>query len=289
MTVALLGMLFLLSFKAASSEALSHVVPRFLQAGQAVAAPAALVPSPFVFSFNSPGTLYEAGKAGESSSPYFWLNSGAKLVIANGIGRTQFSALPSIDPWRLMYNSMNPLDTGKGYYPQNTLRLVTRSSWTDLEVGVRFRIGKTNLTDTPNRDGYSGIFLMGRYVDQYNLYYAGIRHDGTAVIKKKINGTYYTLATTQIFGAEGTYDKWSNPNLLPQNKWLGMKARFTNQSDGLVKIQLIIDRENDGKWVPILSATDTSTGGAPLRNSGLTGLRTDFMDVEFDDFRAEKI
>jgi hypothetical protein len=211
------------------------------------------------------------------------------LIIKDGIGTTPPDSLDTYDPWRLMYKSMNSLDSNYGYMPENTFRLVTRAPWGDTEASVLFRIIATNLTNTPNRDGYSGVFLMGRYKDQYNLYYAGVRHDGAAVIKKKINGTYYTLAQVQVFGKEGEYHKWSNPNLLPQNTWVGLKMRLQNQSDGSVKVQLLLDRENDGSYTSILSATDKSTGGAPHKNAGFLGIRTDFMEMEFDNFRAERI
>lgn len=288
MTILALALTLLVSFATASDPLAARIAPAIIQAAYVDAAPAASVSSPFVYTFNSPGALYEAGAANESSSPYFWLNSGAKLVIANGRGKTSGS-LPALDPWRLMYKAMNPVDTSEGYLPENTFRLVTRSSWGDADTSVLFRITATNLTNSPNRDGYSGIFLMGRYKDQHNLYYAGVRHDGAAVIKKKINGTYYTLAQVQIFGDEGEYHKWTNANLLPQNQWLGLKARFDTLSDGSVKIVLYLDRENDGSFVSILSATDKSTGGAPHKTAGAIGIRTDFMNVEFDDFRAAKI
>ncbi|MFZ2886238.1 MAG: hypothetical protein WA021_00280 [Minisyncoccia bacterium] len=290
MTAAALTLLMWFSFHVATTDGfLALIAPTVIRAQYADATAAATVSSPFGFSFNSPGTLYETGSESESSSPYFWLNSGGKLLIQNGIGKTVQGSLTTLDPWRVMYSSMNPLDTGSGYNPQNTLRLVTRSDWQNVEETLQFNIKKTNLTNTPNRDGYSGIFLMGRYGNSDNLYYAGIRHDGAAVIKKKINGTYYTLVQKQVFGAEGDYNKTTNPNLIPNNKWMGLRARFTNQSDGSVKIQLLLDKNNSGTWTTVLTATDKSTGGTPLKNAGALGIRTDFMDVEFDNFRAEKI
>ncbi len=289
MTVFLFSFLVWIAFQSAINPLLAYIVPPIIRAQYASAVTAATVSSPFLYTFATPGTLYEAGTAAESSSPYFWVNSGAKLIIEGGVGKTQQGALPAYDPWRLMYKSMNSLDSDYGYLPENTLRIVTRSNWGDTETSLLFRITATNLTNTPNRDGYSGIFLMGRYKDQYNLYYAGIRHDGAAVIKKKINGTYYTLAQAQIFGKEGEYHKWNNPNLLPQNVWTGLRMRITNQFDGSVKVQLLLDRENDGSFVSILSAVDKSTGGTAFKDVGALGIRTDFMDVEFDDFKAVKI
>lgn len=254
----------------------------------AEAVSAARVSSPFRYTFNSAGMLAEAGSMSETSSPYFWLNSGAYLPIKNGIGSTVIGALPSDDYWRQLYARTNPLDTGNGYYPQNLFRLVTRSTWGDVEERVSFKILKTNLTDTPNRDCYSGVLLFGRYKDGDNLYYLGLRHDGSATIKKKINGTYYTLASAQIFGSKGEYDRWNNPNLIPENQWMGMKARFDNLANGSVKITLYLDRYNNGIWKEILTATDSGTGGGVL-SPGSGGIRSDYMDVQFDDFEIRNI
>lgn len=245
---------------------------------------AANVTSPFRYTFNQSGTLMEAGSMSESSSPYFWVNSGGKMELKNGLGMTVQGSLPVVDATRQLYAKMNSLDTANGTMPQNTFRLVTRSQWSSAQESVKFRITKTNLTDTPNRDGYSGIFLFGRYSDQYNLYYAGIRQDGEAVIKKKIGGTYHTLGEKQVFGEQADYDRWSNPNLMPANTWMGIRAKYENLADGSVRIQLYLDKNNSGNFTQILSVIDSGTGGAPFTNKGYAGIRTDYMDVQFEDF-----
>ena len=245
---------------------------------------AAPVTSPFRYTFNASGTLMEAGSMGESSSPYFWVNSGGKLPISGGVGMTVQGSLPVVDTTRQLYAKMNSLDTANGTNPQNTFRLVTRSEWGNSQETVKFKITKTNLADTPNRDGYSGIFLFGRYEDQYNLYYAGIRQDGQAVIKKKIDGTYYTLGEKQLFGSQDDYDRWTNANLIPEGKWMAIRARYENLAGGSVRVRLYIDTNNSGAFTEVLSVTDAGTGGAPLSGKGYAGIRTDYMDVQFDDF-----
>lgn len=253
------------------------------------AGPAATVTSPFLYTFNSPGTLMVANSMEQSSSPYFWVSSGARLIIKDGFGETLQGPLVATDTQRLLYNSVNSLDTDSGYYPQNTFRLVSRSVWGDAETSIKFDIVKTNLTNTPNRDGYSGIFLMGRYIDQNNLYYVGIRQDGGAIIKKKIGSEYYTLAYKQLFGVAGAYSTSTNPNLIPQNKWMGLKERITNQPDGSVKIEMLFDANNTNIWLPILTATDTAIGGPAFTAAGYGGLRTDYMDVFFDNFEFRTV
>jgi hypothetical protein len=270
----MIGMAILLSY-----AALGH-------APQARAAATATVSSPFIYNFSVAGSLAETGSMQNSSSPYFWLNSGGRFTLKEGTGRTVSGALSANDPWRLAYNLANALDTDDGYHPQNLFRLLTRSSWRNAETKLSFRINGTNLTSTPNRDGYSGVLLFSRYTNEDNLYYAGLRQDGSAVIKKKRNGSYSTLGSAQVFGTASAYDRDTNPNLIPQHAWMRLKLRTFNQPDGSVTIDLYLDRENDGSYAKVLSATDWT--GA-LRDSGHVGVRTDYMDVEFDSLVVTRL
>lgn len=268
----------------------------------------AVAASSQLYTFNVDGILQEASSISQSSSQYFWVNSGAKLIIKDGIGMTIQGALPSNDKWRLLYAKSNPLDTGDGYYPQNIFRLITRNTWKNIGQEVAFKITKTNLTNTPNRAGYSGVLLMSRYQDDgQTMYYGGIRQDGTAIIKKKIrtgtsgSGTYYTIASgvngaqnNAIFSNGKLYDKYSNPNLIPENKWMKLKLEVKDMIDssgrpnGKVSLALYIDKLNNGTWTLIANGEDSSGkyGGSPIiSNAGYAGVRTDYMDVQFDNYR----
>lgn len=251
--------------------------------------PAAPADPDFIYSFNTPGTLYASEYMQNTTSPYFWISSGGRMIIENGIGKTIQGRLPTGDISQVDYARVNPLDTDGGHYPQNTFRLVTRNTWGNGEESVQFRVTAQNLTNTPNRDGYSGIFLFSRYKDKDNLYYAGIRDDGLAVLKKKIGGEYYTLTYAQAFGTWGAYDKFSNPSLIPSWQWIGLKARTTTLSGGKVKIELLVDRANTGNWQPLVSYVDSGVGGAAFTGSGSGGIRTDYMDVQFDEFRFKAL
>lgn len=242
-----------------------------------------------LYTFDQSGTLDEAGSMSESSSPYFWINSGGSLAIRNGVGETIQGALSGDSIWHTLYAAANALDTENGAYPQSLFRLVTKSTWGDLEESISFRITNQHMTDSPNRDGHNGVLLFGRYQNGDNLYYAGVRDDGQATIKKKINGTYHTLASAQIFGTSGKYDRHNTPTLLPINKWTGLKMTIENAWDGSVLVRLLLDRENDGSFVSILSARDSGTGGAPLRTTAHAGIRTDFKDVQFENYRLRSI
>lgn len=247
------------------------------------------VVSPFLYTFNARGILQEAPRMAESTSSYWWLNSGGELHTGAGVGNTMQGEAPLLNRWRIAYALSNSVDTDGGAHPQNIFRLVSRSSWEDVSIELPFRIAKHNFSDSPNRNASNGVLLMGRYVDGDNLYYAGIRDDGYAIIKKKIGGTYHTLAAVQLFGTPGKYDRETTPSLLPTGSWMRIKMTIQNAWDGSVLIRLYLDRKNDGTYVSVLSARDRGISGSPLRESSHVGIRTDFKDVEFGSIRIEKI
>jgi hypothetical protein len=241
------------------------------------------------YSCNVEGDLYAATYSGRSTSPYWWVSSGGRMLIREGICETIQGRLPSDDPSRIDYARVNPLDTQNGYYPQNTFRAVTKSTWGNSEQAMRFRITAQNHTNTPNRDGYSGVFLFNRYKDKDNLYYAGVRDDGLAVIKKKIGEEYYTLTYTQVFGDFNDYNKSTMTSFLPTWQWMGLKTRVTTNADGSVKLQLFLDKNDSGVWRLVASYTDRGVGGTAFSASGHGGIRSDYMDVQFDDYYEKAI
>lgn len=246
--------------------------------------------SPYLYNFNSSGSLQEAGSSGESSSPYWWLNSGGYLKINAGRGSTVIGPLSNQDPQRILYALTNSLDTDGGYHTQNVFRLLSRSLWGDIRQEAYFVVKKDNLSASQNRNSSNGLLLFNRYQDSDNLYYTGIRVDGSAVIKKKKNGIYYTMA--QVKGIyPGNYERISSPNLLPKDKWIGLRSEVINRPNGSVEIKLYIDKGWQGKWDLVASVIDNGEkyGGSALLNNGYIGIRTDFMDVEFENFRARSI
>jgi hypothetical protein len=127
---------------------------------------------------------------------------------------------------------------------------------------------------------------MSRYSNSDNLYYAGVRVDGAAVIKKKVGGRYYTIAYKSVF-AGAAYDRAKNPSLLPKNRWMGLTSETLNTSEG-VRIRFHV---NQGPaWALVFDVVDDGRyGGAPFRSDGYTGLRTDFMDVSFDNYLTKPL
>lgn len=251
----------------------------------------ATVKSPFLYTFAVDGILKEVGGMNETTSPYWWLNSGGKLILAEGLGKTVQGELPVTDKWRLAYLKANPLDTDNGYHPQNIFRLVTRSKWQNFTQEGYFLITKDNLSDSPNRNASNGLLFFNRYQDGQNLYYTGIRVDGYAVIKKKIRGVYYTMDYKPFISVGSYYNRETNPSFLPKNTWIGLKSEIKTNPDGTVAIKLYVDLNKTGKWVLAAGAVDNgkSFGGAVINSEGYAGIRTDFMDVWFDDYRLTTI
>lgn len=248
---------------------------------------AAAVTLPFHYEFRIDGTLQEAGKMDATSSPYWWLNSGGLFYLREGTGNSIFGELPASNKWRLAYALSNPLDTDNGYHPQNILRLVFRSQWLNIRQENYFIIRKDNMSSSPNRNESNGLLLMSRYQDGQSLYYAGLRVDGTVVIKKKLNGIYTTLAQ-KAFIPGLPYNRNTNPDLIPKNIWIGLRNDVVTLPNGSVSIKLYVDMGKTGVWTLALQTTE-SASNSPIISPGFTGLRTDFMDVQFDDYKISAL
>jgi hypothetical protein len=244
--------------------------------------------TPFAFSFNTDGVLEEAGTPEESSSPFWWLNSGGRLIITDLHGETLRGIASPLDIWRIRYALTNPTDTDNGSRPQNIFRLVTRARWHDARISARFSIVGDDFSNSANRNSSNGILLMSRYRDAgQTLYYAGLRVDGTAIIKKKYHGTYYTLAQQKIFPGEYAGDR-DDVNLIPHDEWIALESESSTQTDGSVTIALSIRRVGQEHWTTLITATDRGQyGGTPPLGIGFAGIRTDFMDARFDSFRID--
>ena len=234
------------------------------------------------FSVNA--TVEEAGDISESADSDWWLGSGAFFYRAEGTGRTVRGSLEAGSKWQTLYRKNDPGETDDGEHPQNIFRLVLRKEWRNLIQQSYFKIIEYRQSSDEHRSASNGLLLFNRYRDEDNLYYTGIRVDGTAVIKKKVDGAYYTMASKRIYAGE--YDRESNPNLLPTDTWIGIRSEVSDNDDGTVAIRLFIDRDRSGKWEFALEAEDDgkSFGGEAIRGEGYAGIRTDFMDAQFDDY-----
>lgn len=236
----------------------------------------------FKDSFDEPGRLYESGSPYESANDNWWLSSGGVFHSEDGLGRTNRGDMGILNPWYWVYFRSNPLDTDKGFHPQNIFRLVETRTWENATQTIYFRIDETNESGSPNRNASNGVLLFSRYQSSDDLYYAGLRVDGQAVIKKKQNGTYHTLGSAPVVPEE-TYDRDQNPNLLPVDTWIGMRSEVVTR-DSRVELKLSIDIGRTGAWTEVLRVEDSNE---PITEPGFAGIRTDFMDVSFDEYSVE--
>lgn len=228
-----------------------------------------------------PIRVVEESSLSEEKDPVWWVNSGAYFCqLYDVVGYTILGPLPEENSWRKLYAKNNPRDTDDGYYPQNIFRLVTRKKYENFSQGMYFFIVRTNMSESENRNESNGVLFFNRYKDGDNLYYAGIRVDGRVVIKKKVKGTYYMLSYPKA-AYPGVYDRTSNPNLLPEKKWIGMRSIIKTVGE-TVLIQFYVDLEVSGTWTLAAEIIDDGTiGGPPIFEEGYAGIRTDFMDMIF--------
>lgn len=224
--------------------------------------------------------LDETNTPEQSASETFWLNSGAQFETRNNIGYTLAGDLPAGNKWHDHYAAHMPVTSDNGTHPQNVFRLFERRTLDNALQECDFLMTKYNVSASPARTESNGMLLVNRYQNGDNMYYAGIRVDGNAVIKKKLNGAYTTLALRPLF--PGTYDKTTNPNLIPVNTWIGLRTDVTDTAAG-VSIKLS-QKSPTGTWEKILEATDASA----VHGAGMNGLWTDFMDAEFKNYKLER-
>lgn len=217
-----------------------------------------------------------------NADPDWWVSSGAYFVIEGCSGSTVRGRLPENDRFRLLYARSNPADTEDGFRPQNVFRLVTTGRWSSSVQTGYFRIAAVNAAESPNRNASNGVLFFAGYQDEDNLYYAGLRVDGHAVIKRKAGGAYATLAQAKVL--PGEYDRDRSPNLIPENAWIGMACIKAVRADRTVSVRLYLDLDAVGEWRLAAEAADGDLGGVEaFLGEGNAGIRTDFMDVEFRD------
>lgn len=253
-----------------------------LPSSVATASTAITVPLPWTYTFNSPGVLNQTTSGGTSGSAYWWVEGGGQLVLSNGVGGTLQGDTTSANPWYAVYAKSLAVTSDNGKHPQNTFETLLRTPILNTDQSVSVQVSKDNLANTVNRVPWNGIHLISRWQDNSNYYFAGIRDDGHAIIKKEVNGVYYTLAEKQIF--PGTWSI-SNPDLLPKNTWMNMRMTTNTDSSGAVHIDLYLDQTQSGTWTLLLDAVDTGTRGAIINTPGLEGIRSDYMDLSMDNYK----
>jgi hypothetical protein len=230
------------------------------------------------FSINS--RVSEKSTPEQSNNPHWWAKSGGEMIISNGTGKTIQGNLKKNNYWAKVYSKSNPVDTNNGQQPQNVFMALTRSEWTNGEYQTYFKSNRYNAINSPNRTSESGMALLARYTDDNNYYRVGFSADGNIILIKRVNGTNYTLSKNTYFA--GNYTETSS--LIPRGYWYGIRAVFENVSSTSVKISVYADKTG-GQWQLVNELIDSGTLGKPIVSKGLAGIKTDFMDAEFDGFQ----
>lgn len=231
--------------------------------------------------------LQESDSPETSADVCWWLNSGGSFFVRGGLASTMSGPAERSSRWHRLYAASDPVDTEGGLYPQNLFRLISKKHWLNARTSVEAFIESYNASMSPSRNESNGVFLMTRYYDEDNFYLAGIRVDGTAVIKRKLNGLYETIGQVAYTNPDA-YDRLRRPNLLPTGQWLSFAMEVTNESADSVIIRLDVSFDGED-WHTLLTAVDQPSvldGGEKLLSPSSIGVRTDFMDVRFRSYKV---
>jgi hypothetical protein len=146
----------------------------------------------------------------------------------------------------------------RGYTETSNFRMLAvgddgagrRVRWTHQKPEYRGYIWEWQDSD----DFFAGLHIFGRYQTEYDNYVASLRRDGKVSIKRKLCGDYTTLIDAE-YGE------------VPTRTWLTLRFEVVgNQLDFYI---------DDVLW---LTTTDNTFSW------GTTGIRTDHVDVFFDDW-----
>src|SRR3954465_8695950 len=75
-----------------------------------------LPPTNFTDSFTQAYILEESGSLVMSAHDHWWVNSGGRMIVAQGIAQTIQGELPVSDKWYKEYSENNPRDTDNGLH-----------------------------------------------------------------------------------------------------------------------------------------------------------------------------
>jgi hypothetical protein len=131
-----------------------------------------------------------------------------------------------------------------------------RIKWTDQSIRSRFYVDSWQATN----NAWQGVHLFARYRTENDLYVASLRRDGTVYIKRKLCGTYTTIANGQL------KDQAGQPLLFNTRQWYTLTfSAIDNRLSFYV---------NDVLQISVLDGTFSW---------GTMGIRTDYSNIYLDD------
>ncbi|MCZ4495786.1 MAG: hypothetical protein JWM25_369, partial [Thermoleophilia bacterium] len=207
---------------------------------------------------------YNPNQAGVFKDAQWWSDSGSFFAQNN----TGWSGRP---------DAVAPNINSSTSTNSSIFRLWTkRTTFGDAAIEVDLRVnGLTSTTKTPAAS-WDGFHVVTRRQSSGARYYVTMnRRDGVMIIKKQTSTfAYCTLTGTEIKGAYS----------IPIGRWQKLRVTSKLNADGTVTVQGLVD------GVVRTSARDTgSMCGAPLREAGSVGLRSDNIDFNVDNFRISAL
>lgn len=152
-----------------------------------------------------------------------------------------------------------------------------RKDFGDVKVSFSYVLNAFKAGAATPAVDWDGGHVFLRYQSQYHLYYVSfLRRDEKCVIKKKVpggtsnSGTYYDISTYVAF-------PWT------LNDLKRVETTAKNLPDGTVELALYVN----GSLV--VKAIDTNKGGPAITAPGMTGIRGDNANLQFDNFKVEGI
>lgn len=183
----------------------------------------------------------------------------------------------------------------------DVFRINTKRSFSsNTRVSFAIKQNKEIHSRSCERQGscWHGTHIWLRYQNQYNLYYASInRADGRMVIKRKVpcgndnRGTYFNISPYKKFDFK-------------TGEWHRYSVTVASDGDGSVVVRIFDDQGNP--QAPILTGVDKggtnpnwsprcnvpgkydSAKYLPIRAAGPVGIRGDYANFSFKDFKVTK-
>jgi hypothetical protein len=244
-------------------------IPAGIPAGKASGSPAG-DPVMFAPSFAGPDRLltnefahWNPGNKRAVMSPDWDVTSGS-LFICDGAGWTGVPDTRAVDA-----SSSSGTDS-------SVFRVITkRRDFGDVAVSLQVRDLRLAAPGATAPAEVDGIHLFLRYQTPAWLYVVSLnRRDDQIVIKKKLpggptaGGTYVTLGQA--------------PYVVPYGAWQSFTVRITGGQDRPVRISVAVGARR------ILAVSDRGMGGPAIVSPGAVGLRGDYCEFEFRDFRVTR-
>jgi hypothetical protein len=204
------------------------------------------------------------GNPGAVTSPDWDVTSGS-LFVRNAAGWTGVPDTAAVDA------------TSASGTDSSVFRMISwRRNFRDVTVSLQVRNLRLASPGATAPAAVDGIHLFLRYQNPDWLYAVSLnRRDNQIVIKKKLpggptaGGTYVTLGSTRY--------------VVPYGVWQSFTVRISSGRGGSAKISVGVGARE------MLAVSDRGSGGPAITSAGAVGLRGDYCEFEFRNFRVQRV